>query len=122
MVRFLVVGIGGFLGAIARYAIGLAVARVWTGEFPLATFAINVSGCFALGLFSTLATDRLAISPLWRLLFATGFVGAYTTFSTWEYETQRLTEMGALWWATLNVVFSVVAGFVAVRLGVALAR
>jgi CrcB protein len=118
----LVVGTGGFLGAVARYAVGVLVARYWQGEFPLATFLINVSGSFVLGFFSVLAAERMAIDPAWRLLVATGFVGAYTTFSTFEYETQRLTEIGAWGWAALNVVTSVLAGFLAVRLGVYLAR
>ena len=118
----LVVGLGGFLGAIARYGVSLAVARLWTMEFPLGTFLINVSGSFVLGLFSTLATERLAVDPAWRLLVATGFVGAYTTFSTFEYETHRLVEVGASAWAAVNVVASVVVGFLAVRLGVLLAR
>jgi CrcB protein len=120
--RFLVVGAGGFLGAIARYAVGLLVARLWSGEVPLATFLINTSGCFVLGFFSTLAAERLAFDPAWRLLVATGFVGAYTTFSTFEYETNRLVETGSTAWAVTNVLASVLVGFLAVRLGVALAR
>jgi len=110
------------VGAVARYAVSLLVARFWTHEFPLATLLINVSGCFVLGFFSALAAERAAIDPLWRLFVATGFVGAYTTFSTFEYETARLTEAGTMLWASLNVLLSVVAGFVAVRLGIVLAR
>lgn len=122
LTRFLMVGVGGFLGAIARYAVSLWVARFWSGDFPLATFLINVSGCFILGFFASLIAERLALDPAWRLLVATGFVGAYTTFSTFEYETHRLVETGAVLWATLNVAASVVVGFLAVRLGAALAR
>lgn len=122
MMRFLAVGAGGFLGAIARYALGLLVARFWSGEFPLATFLINVSGSFAIGLFTAMSAERLALDPVWRLLFATGFVGAYTTFSTFEYETNRLVVMGSTGWAVTNVLASVVVGFLALRLGVALAR
>jgi CrcB protein len=122
MRNVLVVGLGGFLGAIARYGVGLAVARLWTTELPVGTFLINVSGSFVLGLFSTLATERLAIDPAWRLLVATGFVGAYTTFSTFEYETHRLVEVGAAAWAAVNVVASFLVGFLAVRVGVFLAR
>jgi CrcB protein len=122
MKNLLAVGIGGFLGAIARYGVGLGVARLWSGDFPLATFLINVSGSFVLGLFSTLAAERMPMDPAWRLLVATGFVGAYTTFSTFEYETHRLVETGASSWALLNVLASVVVGLVAVRLGVVLAR
>ncbi|HKO01402.1 MAG TPA: CrcB family protein, partial [Thermoanaerobaculia bacterium] len=81
MSRFLVVAAGGAAGAVARYGVTLAVAIFWRRDFPLATFLINVSGSFILGFFATLAAERAAIDPLWRLLVATGFVGAYTTFS-----------------------------------------
>jgi len=120
--RFLVVALGGALGAVARYAVALAVATFWRRDFPLATLLINVSGSFILGVFATFAAERAAIDPLLRLLVATGFVGAYTTFSTFEYETQRLAETGAIAWGLLNIVTSVIAGFIAVQLGVAIAR
>jgi len=120
--RFLVVAAGGAAGAVARYGVTLAVATLWRRDFPLATLLINVSGSFILGFFATLAAERAAIDPLWRLLVATGFVGAYTTFSTFEYETERLTESGALTWGIINILTSVLAGFIAVRLGVVLAR
>lgn len=122
MTRFLVVALGGALGAVSRYAIALMVALFWKRDFPLATLLINVSGSFVLGFFATFAAEKSSIDPLWRLLVATGFVGAYTTFSTFEYETQRLTESGGIWWAALNVLLSVAAGFAAVQLGVILAR
>ena len=119
---FLAVAIGSALGGMSRFAVGLLVARWWAGEFPLATFLVNVSGSFAIGLFYALTAERTAVPALWRLGFATGFVGAYTTFSTFEYETGRLLENGAVGWAALNVIGSVAAGFVALRLGIALAR
>ena len=122
MSRFLVVAAGGAAGAVARYGVTLAVATFWRRDFPLATLFINVSGSFILGFFATLAAERAAIDPLWRLLVATGFVGAYTTFSTFEYETERLTESGALTWGIVNILTSVLAGFIAVRLGIILAR
>lgn len=122
MFRIAVVALGGALGAVARYGVSLLVARFWTADFPLGTFLINVSGSFILGFFATLTAERTALDPLWRLLVATGFVGAYTTFSTFEYETQRLTETGATAIAVANVLASVVAGFAAVQLGVMLAR
>ena len=120
--RCLVVGAGGFLGAIARYAVGVWIETFWRRDFPLATFLVNVSGCFILGFFLAIATERMSISPMMRLLVATGFVGAYTTFSTFEYETQRLTTTGAFGWALVNVLASVAVGFLAVRLGVQLGR
>ena len=122
MRNVLAVGAGGFAGALARYGVALLVARVWSREFPLATLLINVSGSFVLGLFSTWAAGRTGLDPAWRLLVGTGFVGAYTTFSTFEYETHRLTETGALGWAFVNVATSIVAGYAAVRLGVLLGR
>ncbi len=122
MKGFLLVGLGGFFGAMARYGVALLVTRRWTHTFPLATLLVNVTGSFILGFFSTYAMGRASLDPMWRLLVATGFVGAYTTFSTFEYETQRLTEFGAAGWALVNVLTSVVAGFLAVRLGVWLAR
>ena len=122
MNRFLVVALGGAFGAMSRYAVSLLVARIWTRDFPLATLLINVSGSFILGFFATIAAEKTSFDPLWRLLIATGFVGAYTTFSTFEYETQRLTESGALRWGALNIMTSVAAGFAAVQLGVFLAR
>ena len=120
--RYLIVGAGGFIGAVARFAVGVYFDTFWRRDFPLATFIVNVSGCFILGLFLTLATERLPVDPRLRLFLATGFVGAYTTFSTFEYETQRLTTTGALGWAIVNVLTSVVAGFAALQLGVFLAR
>ena len=117
-----VVAVGGALGAITRYGVSLLVARFWTGDFPLATFLINVSGSFILGFFVTFAAEKSTLDPMWRLLVATGFVGAYTTFSTFEYETQALNEAGATAVAVANILASVVAGFVAVQLGVMMAR
>jgi fluoride exporter len=122
MNRFLIVAFGGALGAMSRYGVALLVALFWKRDFPLATLLINVTGSFILGFFATFAAERTSLDPMWRLLVATGFVGAYTTFSTFEYETQRLTESGALWWGALNVITSVAAGFTAVQLGVILAR
>ena len=107
---------------MARYGVNLAVARFWVKDFPLATLLVNVSGSFILGLFASFAIQHAEIDPAWRLFIATGFVGAYTTFSAFEYETQRLTELGSSGWALMNVVTSVVAGFVAVRIGLALGR
>ena len=120
MSRFALVALGGAAGACARYGVALAVSAFWRREFPLATFLVNVSGCFVLGFVSAAMADRL--DPAWRLLVGTGFVGAYTTFSAFEYETARLTETGAFAWGALNVVSSVVAGFVAVKLGVVLGQ
>lgn len=116
------VGIGGFIGANARYWLGGWVADHYGSQFPWGTFVINVSGSFVLGLFATVVSERIIASPHLRLLVSIGFVGAYTTFSTFEYETLALIENGSLLRALANIVFSVVFGFLAVWLGVKLAR
>ncbi len=119
--KYLVVGLGGFIGANARYIVGGWVAQRWGTDFPYGTFIINVTGCFLLGLFATL-TLQYAWSDTWRLLIAVGFVGAYTTFSTFEYETFQLVANGSMVRAGANILGSVVAGFFAAYLGVIVAR
>jgi fluoride exporter len=122
MKDILVVGAGGFLGAIARYAVAMFVAAFWSRDFPLGTFLINVSGSLILGFFAAFVAERADLDPAWRQFVAVGFLGAYTTFSTFEYETHRLVVAGSGLWAITNVVASVLAGYGAVRLGEALAR
>ncbi|HEX8844245.1 MAG TPA: fluoride efflux transporter CrcB [Pyrinomonadaceae bacterium] len=119
---YLAVAAGGALGACLRYFLGGTLLSRIAAPFPTATFIINVSGSFIIGFFLTLATERIQLSPHLRLAVAVGFVGAYTTFSTFEYETIRLIEARAVMLAVLNVVLSVVVGFAAVWGGIALAR
>jgi CrcB protein len=114
------VGLGGFLGAVARYLLGGWVAARWGAVFPWGTFVINISGSFILGFFLAFAQDRPWLHPQARLLFAVGFVGAYTTFSTYTYESLRLMMEGQFALAAFNIVASVVVGMVAVFAGVAL--
>ena len=122
MLDILFVGAGGFLGAIARYALGGWIAERTGPGFPYETLLINVTGCFAIGLFMTLAVDAFAWPPSARLFIAVGFLGAYTTFSTFGYETMKLIEGGSLWLAFVNCLASVTVGLVAVWLGMALGR
>ena len=111
------VGLGGFLGANARYLLGGYISDRWGAVFPLGTFVINVTGSFILGFFLAYAQERSWVAPGARLLFAVGFVGAYTTFSTFEYETMRLIQNRELMLAALNVFGSLLAGTVAVFAG-----
>jgi CrcB protein len=120
--KCLIVGSGGFLGAIARYLLGGWVQDKYGPSFPYGTFIINVTGSFILGLFATLSL-RYAWNEQWRLLVAIGFVGAYTTFSTFEYETIQLIAEGARYKAAaINLAGSVIVGFFAAYLGVVIAR
>lgn len=122
MQNIIIVGIGGFLGAVARYILALWIGQQWGRVFPLGTFFINISGSFLIGLSMPLFTERLLINPQWRLFFAVGFLGAYTTFSTFEFETGGLIRDGEWALAALNVVGSVLAGFVALKLGDVIAK
>lgn len=119
--KYLIVGLGGFIGANARYLIGGWAAQKWGTSFPYGTFIINITGSFILGLFATLML-RFTWNDNWRLLIAIGFVGAYTTFSTFEYESLQLVAQGLQARAALNILGSVVLGFVAAYLGVVAAR
>ena len=122
MINFLTIGIGGFLGAIARYGVAVWIGRQWGRSFPLGTFVVNVSGSFLIGLLMSLFTERFMVNPQWRLLFVVGFLGAYTTFSTFEYETGTLLRDGEWLIATLNIVLSVLVGFAALKLGEMIAK
>ena len=108
------VGLGGFLGANARYLLGGYISHRWGATFPLGTFVINVTGSFILGFFMAYAQNRAWVEPGARLLFAVGFVGAYTTFSTFEFESMRLLQEREFLYAMLNIVGSVLTGAVAV--------
>ena len=123
LTKSLYIGIGGCLGANARYWLGGWLNGRWGATFPYATFVVNITGSFLLGLFVTLITERYIVShPNLRLLIAIGFIGSYTTFSTFEYETFALAETGSYFQALLNVGLSLFVGFVAVWLGARLAR
>ena len=115
------VGLGGFVGANARYLLDGWIAARLGSAFPYGTFVINVTGSFILGLImGTLETH--VFSPAVRLTLGIGFVGAYTTFSTWTYETLRLLENGSVLLATVNVVGSLLVGLLAAMGGLAAGR
>jgi CrcB protein len=122
MQNFMIIGIGGFIGAAARYGLALWIGQRWGRSFPLGTFVVNVSGSFLIGLLMTLMAERFAMNPQWRLLLVVGFLGAYTTFSTFEYETGALLKDGEWAFAMLNIILSVVVGFVALKLGESIAK
>jgi fluoride exporter len=119
---YVAISIGAVLGANARYLVGGWVADRFGTTFPWGTLLINASGSFLLGLLVTLVTEQ-GIGPWWvRPALAIGFLGSYTTFSTFSYETLRLAEAGSLPAAAANVAGSVTAALLGVYLGTVLAR
>jgi CrcB protein len=116
-----VLSIGGALGVNARYWLGVWMSQWTSPRFPWATVTINVSGSFAIG-FLTTALARWLPHPQVRLCVLVGFLGGYTTFSTFAFESLTLWERGEIRLAMVNIAGSVVAGLVAVSLGVLLAR
>lgn len=118
----LLIGLGGFAGAIARYALDGWVSEATRGSFPWGTLVINVSGSFALGLLFALTVERAALPAELRGPLGIGFLGAYTTFSTLTLESLRLMQDGAWTLAAANLAGSVVLGLAAVVAGVALGR
>ena len=120
--RYLVIGLGGFLGANARYLLGTWIMVRYGTGFPYGTLVINVTGSFIIGFFLVLISERLALHPNWQFFFAVGFLGAYTTFSTFSFESITLLQEGAWGLGLANMVGSVVLGLLAALAGMAVAR
>src|SRR4029077_7092419 len=120
--QYVAVAAGAMLGANLRLLVSSWAAERWGLDFPYGTVIINVSGAFLIGLLLAFLAERVGIDPLWRLFFATGFLGGYTTFSSYAWETLALAESGN-WGPALVYVFgSNVIGFAGVWLGATLAR
>jgi CrcB protein len=121
-VRSLWVGVAGFFGAVARYQLDSLVTRYHRSEFPWGTLLVNLTGCFLLGLIFTLSSARLDADPHLRAAVNVGFIGAYTTFSTFSLQAVRLTEEGAVGLAAGYVAASVVVGLLAAWGGMSAGR
>jgi len=116
------ISLGAMAGALSRYYLTLWFSDRFGVSFPYGTFFINITGCFAMGFFATFALNHLAIiSPEVRLLVATGFLGAYTTFSTYGLDTVALLRNN-IFTATFYWAGSAILGIISVQLGVILAR
>jgi CrcB protein len=123
LLPFLLVGIGGFLGANARYVTAKWVGTWVDARFPLGTFLINMSGSFLLGLLGGLLAAKLVPrGDDVRLALGVGFLGAFTTFSTFEFETHALFEDGVWLTALTNIFLSLFLGLLAVRAGLIVAK
>jgi CrcB protein len=115
--KYFAVGVGGFVGSIVRFWLATYIGQRMGTRFPYGTFLINVSGSFLVGVVMTILTERTHLSPTWRYLIPIGFIGGYTTFSTFEYETLRAIQDGQFTIGLLNIVLSVVLGFLMVWTG-----
>ncbi|MBL7979495.1 MAG: fluoride efflux transporter CrcB [Bacteroidetes Order II. Incertae sedis bacterium] len=115
--QLLFIALGGALGALMRYATAVGISYLWRGAFPMGTAIANVLGCFLIGLVLPYFA-KTEISAGFRLFFVTGFLGAYTTFSTFSLETLALVQRSDYTTALLNVMASLGLGFGATALGI----
>jgi fluoride exporter len=119
---FVWVGLGGFVGANIRYVLSTLIVSRFGPTFPIQTLLINVTGSLAIGALLVLLTERLVVDPAWRLLLVVGFLGGYTTFSTYSFEALALLETGNWLSAGAYVLGSNGLGLLAALSGILLAR
>ena len=122
MTVWLAVAVGGAIGSMLRYGIGQLTTNVLGTTPVLATFTVNVSGSFLLGIFYTLCNDRLVTSIELRVLIGVGLIGGYTTFSTFSFETISLIESGESIKATANILANLLFGIGAAYLGILMGK
>jgi CrcB protein len=120
--KYFLIALGGSLGAIARVWVGSTVSSKLGTRFPYGTFVINLSACIIIGFSLELLDKHVEVSPSWRYLIPTGFVGAYSTFSTFEWETFSNLQIGSFLIAGSYAVLSVLLGLIGVWCGVIIAR
>lgn len=122
MAKYVIIAVGGAIGSMLRYWVGAYVSGRMGARFPYGTFVINITACFLIGLVMTVLAEKTQWSPNWRYLIPIGFLGGYSTFSSFEYETFRVFQSNELLVAGLNITLSVGIGFLAVWLGVITGR
>jgi CrcB protein len=120
--KYFFIAFGGALGSVARYVVGTSVSNRLGIRFPFGTLAINLSACLLIGLSMEILNRHTDLNPALRYLIPIGFIGAYSTFSTFEWEVFSNLNSGAFWTAILYVAVSLVFGLIAVALGAALGR
>ena len=122
MQRYLLIAFGGALGSMARYWVGSTIANRMGTKFPYGTFVINITACMIIGFSLTFLAKRADLNPTWRFLVPVGFIGAYSTFSTYEWETLSTIRTGAFLLAASYAVSSLILGLAAVWGGSVLAE
>ena len=114
MQKYLLIAFGGALGSMARYWVGSTIANRMGTKFPYGTFVINITACMIIGFSLTFLAKRADLNPAWRFLVPVGFIGAYSTFSTYEWETLSTIRTGAFLLAASYAVSSLILGLAAV--------
>lgn len=122
MQKYFLIAFGGALGSVARYWVGSAIANRMGTKFHYGTFVINITACVIIGFSLTVLSKRADLNPAWRFLVPVGFIGAYSTFSTYEWETLYTIRTGAFLIAALYAVSSLILGLAAVWAGSAIAE
>lgn len=122
MQKYIYIAIGGALGSLARYSVGSMIAGRLGTKFPYGTFVINITACVIIGFSLTYLNKRVGLNPAWRFMIPVGFVGAYSTFSTYEWETLSTIRSGAFLEASLYAFGSLVLGLIAVWVGILIAE
>ena len=117
MTKYVYLAIGGIAGTFARYFMAGAIYELLGTRFPYGTLLVNLSGCFILGFLAALAEKKFVLSADLRLLLMIGFCGAFTTFSTFIFETDGLLKNGQAARAFTNIFVSVIFGFILFRVG-----
>jgi fluoride exporter len=120
--KYVLIALGGAAGSITRYWVGATLAGRLGSRFPYGTFVINITACVIIGFSMGFLGKRTELNPAWRFLIPIGFVGAYSTFSTFEWETYTNLQSGAYWIAFLYVTLSFVLGLAAVWSGAVIAK
>ena len=114
MQKYLFIAFGGALGSMARYWVGSTIANRMGTKFPYGTFVINITACMIIGFSLTFLAKRADLNPAWRFLVPVGFIGAYSTFSTYEWETLSTIRTGAFLLAAFYAISSLILGLAAV--------
>ena len=122
MQKYLLIALGGALGSVARFWVGSTVAGRMGIRFPYGTLLVNLTACVIIGFSLTYLGRRADLNPAWRFLIPVGFIGAYSTFSTYEWETLSSIRSGAFFLAALYALGSLILGLVAVWGGSLLAE
>jgi fluoride exporter len=120
--RYLLIAIGGAVGSMLRYFIGLSAAERFGNRFPIGTLLINLAACLLIGFSLEYLNHHAAVSPAWRFLIPIGFIGGFSTFSAFEWEAWASISSGEFWIGILYVAVSVIGGFIAVAAGASVAR